>query len=86
MERIYITGIAGLLGSNIVRELKDIYEITGVDCNEIDVYGVDYDKFDLLNEKVLRESIEKGGLILLSTRQQLLMLICARKIKNLRMK
>jgi dTDP-4-dehydrorhamnose reductase len=56
---VYITGIAGLLGNNIVKELKDKYDVTGADRNDLDVYGIDYDVLDLLDEKCLAESIEK---------------------------
>lgn len=59
MKKIYVTGIAGLLGSNIARELKDLYDVTGADRNDVDVYGIDYDVFDLLDETKLRESIVK---------------------------
>ena len=40
MKKIYITGIAGLLGSNLAYLLKDKYEIYGCDRNKVLMYGV----------------------------------------------
>jgi dTDP-4-dehydrorhamnose reductase len=56
---VYVTGIAGLLGSSIVKELRDKYIVTGADRNNIDVYSADYDVMDLLDYNRLGNSIEK---------------------------
>ena len=40
MKKIYITGIAGLLGSNLAYLLKDKYEIYGCDRNKVLMSGV----------------------------------------------
>ena len=35
MKKIYITGLAGMLGSNLAFLLKDSYEVFGVDLMEV---------------------------------------------------
>lgn len=59
MKKIYITGIAGLLGSNIAIQLKSLYHITGVDLVEVDIPGVQCEVFDLLDFEKMKKSIEK---------------------------
>lgn len=39
-KSIFITGIAGLLGSNVAYLLRKKYDISGIDRNEIDIKGV----------------------------------------------
>ena len=57
MKKIYITGIAGLLGSNIAVELSDKYKITGVDSVDISIPNIKYDVFDVCDYTKLYESI-----------------------------
>lgn len=57
-KTIFITGIAGLLGSNISYLLKEKYNICGIDRNPIDIKGVDsivgsVTDFDMLKELIL---------------------------------
>lgn len=59
MERIYVTGIAGMLGGNIAYLLKDKYEIYGVDRIPIFDTRIHAQVFDLLDYETLRESIDK---------------------------
>lgn len=58
MKKIYITGIAGLLGSNLAQELKGKYEITGVDMVREGIGEVQYNVFDMSDYARLREDIE----------------------------
>lgn len=57
MKRIYITGIAGMLGANMAYLLKDRYQIIGVDKVPFQAEGVICEQFDLLDYTMLRESI-----------------------------
>lgn len=57
MKRIYITGIAGMLGANIAYLLKDRYEIIGVDKVSFMADGIKGEQFDLLDHTRLKESI-----------------------------
>lgn len=59
MKKIYITGIAGLLGSNIASELKGKYEISGVDIVDISIPGVMYDIYDVSDYTALETHIIK---------------------------
>lgn len=56
--KLYITGIAGLLGSNIVRTLVNRCEITGVDLVEADIPNIKYEKFSLFDTDLLRDHIK----------------------------
>lgn len=60
MKKIYITGISGLLGNNLARELLSKYEITGADLAMVDIPGISYECIDLTDSAVLRESICKA--------------------------
>lgn len=40
MKSIFITGIAGMLGSNLAYLLKESYHISGVDLNKVQIRGV----------------------------------------------
>lgn len=57
MKRVYITGIAGMLGANIAYLLKDRYEITGVDKVPFTADKIKCEQFDLLDHTKLKESI-----------------------------
>lgn len=57
MKRIYITGIAGMLGANIAYLLKDQYDITGVDKVPFTADQIKCEQFDLLDHARLKESI-----------------------------
>ncbi len=61
MKRIYITGIAGMLGANIAYLLKDQYQITGVDKVPFMADGVKCEQFDLLDYIKLQESIVQSA-------------------------
>lgn len=56
--RIYITGIAGLLGNNIVKKLVNRCEITGVDILDMEIPNISYEQFSLYDTERLREHIE----------------------------
>lgn len=57
MKKIYITGIAGMLGSNMAYLLKDRYEITGVDKVPFRAAKIKCEQFDLLDYEKLKQSI-----------------------------
>lgn len=59
MKKIYITGIAGLLGNNIATALKNKYEISGADLINVKIPNISYDVFNLCDEKELRYHITK---------------------------
>lgn len=58
MKKIYVTGICGLLGSAIVRELAGKYELCGVDIVDVDIPNCTVEKFDLLDKELLTDSIK----------------------------
>lgn len=55
--KLYITGIAGLLGNNIVRKLVNRCEITGVDILDLDIPNIIYEKFSLYESDRLKQHI-----------------------------
>ncbi len=55
--KLYITGIAGLLGNNIVKKMVNRCEITGVDILDLDIPNVTYEKFSLYERDKLREHV-----------------------------
>lgn len=57
MKRLYITGICGLLGNSIVKELFKKYDIYGVDLVNLEQEGCKIECFDLTNYERLRKSI-----------------------------
>lgn len=57
MKKVYITGIAGLLGYAIAVNLKDKYQVCGVDIVKVDIADCDIEKFDLTNLERLESSI-----------------------------
>lgn len=57
-KTIYVTGIAGLLGNNIVSELGNQYKVTGADKCKNSI-KTDYDVFDLIDELRLYDSINR---------------------------
>ena len=61
MNRIYITGIAGMLGANIAYLLKDQSEIVGVDKVLFRADKIKCEQFDLLDYQKLRESILRAA-------------------------
>lgn len=57
MKKVYITGIAGLLGSNLVNILQQNYQVYGADIVDVGFANVNYDHIDLSNVNELRQSI-----------------------------
>lgn len=57
--KLYITGIAGLLGNNIVRQLVNRCEITGVDILDLKIPNISYEKFSLYETERLKKHIEE---------------------------
>lgn len=57
--KLYITGIAGLLGNNIVKKLVNRCEITGVDILDLKIPNIVYAKFSLYENERLRTHIEQ---------------------------
>lgn len=57
--KVYITGIAGMLGSNIAYLLKDKYEICGVDIIPFNAKGIKCEQFNLLDYTSLVKSIHE---------------------------
>lgn len=57
--RLYITGIAGLLGNNIVKQLVNRCEITGVDILDLNIPNISYAKFSLYETERLKKHIEE---------------------------
>lgn len=57
MKRIYITGVCGLLGNGIVKELSGGYDIYGADLVPLEQEGCSAEYFDLTDYEKLRDSI-----------------------------
>lgn len=57
--KIYITGIAGMLGYGIYNTLKDKVKITGLDLLDIDIAGLVYQKISLFDTEVIEKDIVK---------------------------
>ena len=57
MKRIYITGIAGLLGSNAAYELSKNYVIYGGDITTVNMPGVETQVYDMLDYDKLHNNI-----------------------------
>jgi dTDP-4-dehydrorhamnose reductase len=57
MKKIYITGIAGLLGANLAFLLRDLYVISGVDINSVNIKNVDCDVFDVTDIEILKKTL-----------------------------
>lgn len=55
--KLYVTGIAGLLGNNIVNQLIDRCDITGVDLIDLEISGIYYECFSLFETERLRRHI-----------------------------
>lgn len=59
-KKVYITGIAGMLGSSIAKSLQKDFVVTGADLIKIDMHGIAYDVFDLCDKQALLHSIEQA--------------------------
>lgn len=59
MEKIYITGVSGLLGGNLAYVLKDNFNVVGADIIDVNIENTIVDIFNLLDKKLLEESIKK---------------------------
>jgi len=56
--KLYITGIAGLLGNNIVKTLVNRCEITGVDIVSTIIPNITYSHFSLFETDLLRDDLK----------------------------
>ena len=59
MKKVYITGICGLLGSAIAKELSGKYQICGVDIVDICIPDCKVERFNLTDKECLGNSIKK---------------------------
>lgn len=59
MKKLYITGLAGMLGSNLAYLLKETYEIAGVDLVPVTMPGISSFCFDMLEEDKLMGNLKK---------------------------
>lgn len=57
--RIYITGIAGMLGYNIFQSLRDRAKVDGLDVLDIEISGLNYSKMSLLDSEALEKELSK---------------------------
>lgn len=57
MMKIYITGIAGMLGYNICNTLKDRADITGIDLIDVEIPGLSYPKLSLFDMETIEKNI-----------------------------
>lgn len=57
--KLYITGIAGLLGNNIVKTLMNYCEITGVDLVDYKMPNIKYKTFSLYETEYLAEDLKR---------------------------
>lgn len=59
MKKIYITGIAGMLGSNMAYCLKDDYKIYGCDKIAVHMPGIATSTCDVLEEAQIKEELKR---------------------------
>lgn len=59
MKKIIITGVAGLLGSNIAYLLRKKYKVIGIDRNDININGIDLYKESLTDYDKIFEILQK---------------------------
>lgn len=59
MKKIFITGLAGMLGCNIAYELKYDYLLSGVDLLRVNMDGVNSYDFDALDYKKMLGCLER---------------------------
>jgi dTDP-4-dehydrorhamnose reductase len=57
MKSVYITGIAGMLGSNLAYLLRDRYRVFGVDLHPITIYHVTESIFSVMDTGQLRQDL-----------------------------
>lgn len=55
--KIYITGIAGMLGYGIFTTLKDKAEITGIDILDVEIQGLSYRTLSLFDMELIEKDI-----------------------------
>jgi len=60
MKSIFITGIAGMLGSNLAFLLRDKYHVAGVDLHEIAIQNVYGNVFSALDMELIKENFIKN--------------------------
>ena len=59
MKKIFITGLAGMLGCNVAYELKNDYSLSGVDLFRVNMDGVNSYDFDILDYKKMLGCLER---------------------------
>ena len=59
MIKVFITGLAGMLGSNIAYKLKDDYVLSGVDLLTVNMHGVDSYNLDALDYEKMLQCLKK---------------------------
>ena len=66
MKKIYITGIAGMLGGNVANILREKYLVVGIDRVKVSIPNVTQFVFDLLDFETLKNNIvnEKPDVII----------------------
>ena len=62
MKNIFITGISGMLGSNIAYLLRDQYNVYGVDLSEIKMDRVNSYKGSIFDLDIVREHLVKNSM------------------------
>lgn len=55
--KFYVTGVAGLLGYNVYRQLKDRVDITGIDIVDIDDNELQYTHASLFDTEALKKEL-----------------------------
>lgn len=60
MKKIYITGIAGMLGINLAYNLNNKYNVVGCDILEINSKSIHSEKVNLLDETSIKMSIKRN--------------------------
>lgn len=60
-DKIYVTGIAGMLGYNIYETLRDRADITGLDVTDIVIPGLSYQKVSLYDREHVERSIAEAA-------------------------
>lgn len=62
MKSIFITGIAGMLGSNMAFLLRNQYHIYGMDLNHVQIEGVYAEVYSIFETEKIREQLIKNNI------------------------